>query len=328
VKFFTLARALAAVVALSLAPLPARAQATPGREVEAVKSLFNAGSYAEALARARQAMAVVNFAEAERIELLKMAGLSAFALGETAATEQLFYQLLLLNPDYVLDPFAAAPPAIRMFEEVRKKNADALNIARQQIALREERVRREAEEREREKARAEEQRRRLDALSRTQRTVVEKPFVVNFLPFGAGQFQQGRTGLGVLFASTEGALAIGSVVAFIAIEGLFKTEQITLDNRHGSPDGKFTLSVRRIPADRQVERDVWTTVKYTTAGAFYALWGVGIVDAVAHHQAEVVSEKPITLPPPTEPAAAPKAQLTPFLFPTQGGLGGGFSLNF
>lgn len=327
-KFSTLARTLAVAIALLLAPLPARAQATPGREVEAVRSLFNAGNYSEALARARQAMAVVNFAEAERIDLLKMAGLSAFALGEASAAEQLFYQLLLLNPDYVLDPFAAAPPAIRMFEDVRKKNADALNIARQQIALREERIKRETEEREREKARAEEQRRRLDALSRTQRTVVEKPFVVNFIPFGAGQFQQGRTGLGVLFATTEGALAIGSVVAFIAIEGLFKTENVLLENRLGVPEGKYTVTVRRIPAEKQVERDVWTAVKYSTAGAFYALWGVGIVDAVAHHQGEVVSEKPIILPSPAETAPAPKAQLTPFLFPTQGGLGGGFTLDF
>ena len=130
-------------------------------------------------------------AEPDRIELLKISGLSAFALADAKAAEQLFYQLLLLNPDYVLDPFGAPPPAIRMFEEVRKKNADALNLARQQIALREERTKREADERERDRARAEEQRRRLDALSRTQRTIVEKPLVVNFLPFGAGQFQPG-----------------------------------------------------------------------------------------------------------------------------------------
>lgn len=318
-------------LALFLAPPDARAQAAPTRELEAVRSLFNAGNYAEALARARQAMAVVNFAEAERVELLKMAGLSAFALGDQPATEQLFYQLLLLNPDYVLDPFAAAPPAIRTFEEVRRKNADALNLARQQLALREERLKREAEERERERVRAEEQRRRLDALSRTQRTVVEKPFVVNFLPFGAGQFQQGRTGLGVLFATTQGALAATSVVAFIAIEGLFQNQTIEKDGMLGVPDGKVTITVRRIPEARRTERDVWTAVKYASGGAFYALWGVGIVDAVVHHQAQVVTEQPIVLPPPAaEPGAkgAPSAQLTPFLFPTQGGLGGGFTLNF
>jgi hypothetical protein len=316
------------LLGLALAAAPAHAQATPARELEAVRALYNAGNYNEALTRARQAMAVVNFSEVERIELLKMAGLSAFALNDAKATEQLFYQLLLLNPDYVLDPFAAPPPAIRLFEDVRRKNADALNVARQQISLREERQKRENEDREREKARAEEQRRRLDALSRTQRTVVEKPFVVNFLPFGAGQFQQGRTGLGVLFATSEGALGATSLIAFLAIESLFETRSLVFENRLGTPD-TYTVKVRRIPAERATERDVWTAVKYASAGAFYVMWGVGIVDAIVHHQSEVVTETPILAP--TAPTAAPprtSTRMTPFLFPTQGGLGGGLTLDF
>lgn len=320
----------------------ASAQATPARELEAVKSLFNAGNYSEALGRARQAMAVVNFAEAERIELLKLAGLSAFNLGEGPAAEQFFYQLLLLNPDYVLDPFAAPPPAIRSFEEVRRKSADALNIARQQIALREERLRREAEERERQKARAEEQRRRLEALSRTQRTVTEKPFIVNFLPFGAGQFQQGRTGLGVLFATSEGALAATSIISIIAIEALYETHTVLYENRLGSADGKYSETVRKIPAARQTEAEVWNGLKLGSFIAFYVVWAAGIVDAVLHHQAQIITEKPLTEPAPPASSdgpgeglkvgarlAAPRPiTLSPFLFPTQGGLGGGFTLDF
>lgn len=333
-------RALPWLCALLLAALTpaARAQTTPARELEAVRSLFNAGSYAEAVARARQAMAVVNFVEADRVELLKMAGLSAFALGDGPGAEQLFYQLLLLNPDYVLDPFAAPPPAIRAFEEVRKKNADALNLARQQIALRDERLKREAEERDRQKALAEEQRRRLDALSRTQRTVTEKPFVVNFLPFGAGQFQQERIGLGVLFATSEGLLAAASVVGFIAIETLFEKKTLTFDNILGTPDGKYTVTVRVIPAERQVERDVWGAVKLSTAIGFYAVWAIGIFDAVIRHQPQIVTEQPIALPSdkgaPDDAATGrrPRAdlapRLSPLLFPTPGGLGGGFTLEF
>jgi hypothetical protein len=164
--------------------------------------------------------------------------------------------------------------------------------------------------------------------------------VVNFLPFGAGQFQQGRTPLGVLFATTEGAMGATSVVAFLAIESLFKTEQLDFDNRLGVPDGKYAVTVRRIPIERQTERDVWTAVKYSTAAAFYLAWGIGIVDAIVHHQSQVVSEQQILAPPQSIPDEgpgtpgprtgknAPRARFSPFLFPTPGGLGGGLTLDF
>jgi len=101
--------------------------------------------------------------------------LAAFNLGSRDAADRHFLQLLQLNPDYVLDPFAVPPPAIKLFEEVKKKHADSLALIRQQIALREEQQRREAAETERRKALEEAERRRLEELTRNvQVKVIEK----------------------------------------------------------------------------------------------------------------------------------------------------------
>ncbi|MBK7863275.1 MAG: hypothetical protein IPJ65_32655 [Archangiaceae bacterium] len=197
-----------AVVLASGAPRPPRADRAGPRARDGA-AIFNAGNYQPALARARDAMGLSNFTEAQRVELHKYAGLSAFNLGDAPAAEQHFLQLLRLNPDYVLDPFAVPPPAIKLFEEVKKKNADALNMIRQQIAIREEQARRDAAEAERRKKREDDERKRLDELSRNvQVKVIEKRSLLpNFAPFGVGQFPQNRTEWGVVFAVTEAVLA-------------------------------------------------------------------------------------------------------------------------
>jgi tetratricopeptide (TPR) repeat protein len=313
-----------------LLSITAMAQAVvPDRELEIVRQNFNVGNYREALTRARNAMEVSNFNEGQRVELHKYAGLSAFNLGEAPAAEKHFYSLLQLNPDYVLDPFAYPPPAIRMFEDVKRKNSDSLNLIRQQIALREEQLRREAAEREKARVLAEEARRRLEQQAQevTVRTVEKRSLLVNFVPFGAGQFQQGRTGLGVLFASLEGVLGLMNIVSYIVIDRMFVNVTYDFDNRIYPDDGKFSVTVRRIPPELKNSRDAWGIVKAASGVGFYSLWAIGSAEALWRHKDEVTTTEKRKLdapapPPPKDPA--PKV----FLFPTSGGLGAGVSLNF
>jgi hypothetical protein len=63
-------------------------------------------------------------------------------------------------------------------------------------------------------------------------------------------------------------------------------------------------------------------VKYATGIAFYAAWATGAVEALFHHQAQVVIETQEKAAPPP----APSARLD--LYPTSGGLGAGFTLAF
>lgn len=320
------ARALCLV--LALAPAFALAQAVPERELEVSRSLYDAGKYAEALARVSNAMRGTNFTDAQRIELLKLGGLSAFNLGDLNAAKAQFLQMLQLNPDYVLDPFAVAPPAIRLFEQVKKDNAAQLDLVRQQIALRAEQEKRAQAERERLLKEEEERRRRMEALTQqvTVRNVREQSMVVNFIPFGAGQFQQGRTGWGVAFAVSEGVLAVVSIISYFALEALFEPVTYTWNDRlTADGTGVYSVTVRRIPPTRQTEADVWRALKLSTGIGFYALWALGIGDALWHHQPTVVTETQELAPPPA-PAPAPGARLR--LFPLSGGLGAGVQIGF
>ena len=309
--------------------------ASADREVDVVRATFEVGNYREALKRGREAMASQNFSEAQRIELNKYAGLAAFILGDTAGAEEHLYHLLQLNPDYVLDPFAFPPPAIKFFEDLRKKNADALNLVRQKISLREEQLRREAVERERARVAAEEQRRRIEQLAAqmTVKTVEKRSLALNFVPFGAGQFQQGRNGMGVTLAVVEGALGATSIIAWAVIESMIETKRYTFNS--ADPDHRtVTLIQTGIPANRIPERDAWRIVKYASGAAFYTAYGYGVVDALYHHEDQVVTTTTAPVPPPTpmvkppSPDERPRTDARPFLFPTSGGVGAGVKLTF
>jgi hypothetical protein len=307
---------------LLLLTTSARGQVVPERELEIIRALYDAGDYAEAARRANETLGLANFTDVQRVKLHEVAALSAFNLGDTKAAQASFLQLLRLNPDYILDPFAVPPPAIKLFDQVRRDNADTLNVVRQQIALRLEREKRELAEKERLAREQEERRRRVEELTTTVtvRTVERRSLLVNLLPFGTGQFVQGRVGWGVAFAVSEGLMAVLSIVSFFAIESLFEDVRVTLTDRV-TP---VTFVVRQIPASRTTERNVWSALKYGTGIAFYTLWALGAGEALWHHQDEIVTER-------KEPAgpkspAGPTAHLR--LFPTAGGLGAGVAVTF
>ena len=309
-----------------LCALPALAQVVPEREVEIIEALYEAGKYADAAHRANESLSLANFSDPQRVRLHEISALSAFNLSDVKGAQTAFLQLLRINPDYILDPFAVPPTAIKVFEQVRKENADALNLVRQQIAIRIDQDKRAAAERERLRLEQEERRRKSEFLTNeiTIRTIERRSMLVNFLPFGAGQFQQDRAGWGAAFAVSEGLMAVLSIVSFFAIEALFKDETFTWTDRlTADGSGIFTQTVRWIPPERHAQRDVWTALKYGTGIAFYALWAVGAGDAVWHHQDKTITE---TQEPRVPSAKVPTARLK--IYPTPGGLGAGVTIGF
>ena len=312
----------------ALLSMSALAQVVPDREVQIIQSLYDTGKYAEAARRANESLSLANFSDGQRIKLHEIAALSSFNLGDTKAAAASFLSLLKINPDYILDPFAVPPPAIRAFEQVRRDNADQLNLVRQQIALRLDQEKRAAAERERLAKEQEERLRRQNLFNGKviERTVEKRSMVVNLLPFGAGQFQQGRVGAGAAFAVSEGVLAIMSIVSFFAIEALFQDVPLSISGLlrptglEGTP---FPITVRQIPPERRTERDVWTGIKYGTGIAFYALWAIGSAEAMWNHQSEVVTEREVPVAP---VETKPSARLR--IYPTPGGLGAGVTIGF
>ncbi len=301
-------RALAVVWLLSASM--GLAQTSPEREVALAKALFDAGKYQECLTRVREVVAVTNFTDAQRIELHQLSGLSAFNLDLVPEAKQSFLALLRLNPDYVLDPFVAPPSAIRLLESVRKEAADELTLVRQLLQVRAEQQRREEEAR---------RRAELERANRRVITVERRPMWMNFLPFGAGQFLQDRPSWGVAFAAAEALFGIASVVAYWAIEGLKVTTVETIEERLVD-GGTFRRTLRGIPPSAEGARDSWRVVKWSTGGAFYLAYVLGVVDAVVRHEGDRVTER-------QEPPEPPPVKLNLLPLPG-GGLFAGASLAF
>jgi hypothetical protein len=287
----------------------ALAQGSPDREVELVKAVFDASKYSETITLVRKALSVTNFTDAQRIELHRMAGLSSFNLGDPASAKESFLSLLRLNPDYVLDPFVAPPPALRLFEAVKKESADELGLVRQLMQVRAEQERRAAEERKKQEQ---------ERATRRLVTIERRPMWVNFLPFGVGQFLQDRTELGVTFAVGEGLFAITSIVAYWAIEAL-KTTITDIVPDTLTTTGAFPLERRGIPVSAQAQRDTWRIVKWASGSAFYLAYAVGVVHAVVHHTGDRIKETK------EQPQALrPRFEITPF----PGGITANMTLSF
>ena len=352
--------ALASVGGTAAHAQETRGAVSPDPDLDRIRAAYEYGRYADVLARAQERMDRGGLPREALIELHKYAGLSAFNLGNRPEAERHIAALLRLDPDYALDPFAVPPPAVAAFEQVRKDLAPQLELIRQQLRLDEERMRREAEARELARRTEEERRRRLEEMSRrvTVRTIRQQSFLVNFVPFGAGQFQQGRPVAGWVLASAEGVLALTSIVAYLAYDGILQQQSIVID----TVTGPTTLTRVGIPPARANEARAWRVVKYASAGAFYTVYGYGVVDALYHHEGEPVSESFIQLPPAPERPSRPEPDAPPatapgplperapvpatspergagasgsrapapraVLFPTPGGFGAGLTLQF
>ncbi len=323
--------ALLVVVLLAL-PHVARAQSVDP-EVRSINDDFRYGKYAAVLTRVKERINRGQLSEEELVELHSAAGLSAHYLGRTADAEQHLTSLLRINPDYSLDPFVIPGSAVNFFERIRKEMTPELNVIRQKKQLEAEYRRREREDQERARRAAEEQRRRIEDLSQriTLRTVERRSFVVNFLPFGAGQFQQGRNNIGLALAVTEGATAAVSVVAYAAIALLADNVKRVLPG-FDTPDGNATFTETGILKQYQGQLLAWRATKYISAGLFYLLYGLGVADALFHHEDEVITttviDAPPTAPQPKPSGLAPQNTLRPDLYALPGGAGAGFTFQF
>jgi len=281
-----------ALVALAMLcwsnPVAGQSSSSSEPQVARVRTDFAYGDYAAALKGATERIDRGNLAEADLVELHKYAGLSAFYLRQRPESERHLWALLQLDPDYSLDPFVVPPQAIAFFEGIRKEHAAQLEPIREERRRRAERLK-EAEERERARAEAELQRRQLEELARQANLPRgrQQSFVLNFVPFGAGQFQQGRTTMGIIFAASEAVFALTSIGAYLAYNSLIRTDKITVDERL-TPDTTYTFTLRGIRPENQHEATVWQNVKYASGGAFWVTYAVGVIDALIHHKPEIV----------------------------------------
>jgi hypothetical protein len=245
--------------------------AAPPPELKRAKDRFEFGAYADAAGTLRHLLGAgaQGLSESEAIDAYRMLGIAEYQLGDRPAARAAFVNLLSFEPDYALDTFLVPPPIVEFFDAVKKEHEPALAPLRQR--------RRELREQQR---LADEAKRRLLAEEHARTgppsrivRVEQRVYLFNWLPLGAGQFQNGERAKGTAIAA--GQLVLGLVnVASIVVHN-----QIADDRTRTCISGQPGCS--RPPysdSDRTLLGRI-EAVKYVSAGLFWALYGYGVWDA-------------------------------------------------
>jgi hypothetical protein len=250
-------------------------------ELKRAKDRFEFGAWADCAGTLRPFLArEPALADEDAVEAWKLLGISEYHLGDKGSARTAFVNLLSFDPDYALDPFLVPPPIVEFFDKVKKDHEPELAPLRERKrALKEQQ--RLADEAKR-RLLAEEQARNGPPTKVIR--VEERVYALNWLPFGVGQYQNGERSKGTLFAVSELTLALVNVGAIVAFNQI-------ADN----PSRSCTSSEPNCAQPPYTDSDRATlnrleTVKYVSAGLFWAVYGIGVWDAHKHFVPMVETE--------------------------------------
>lgn len=281
---------------IAVAAMPGSAVASPSQDLERLRQAFREHDYQSARVLATYLL-YPDEKLAQPIDLVEahvILGACNFETGHRAEAKVEFEKALQIQPEKTLTDMLFTEGVIRLFDET-KADIDA-------------RARRDAELR-----KIADERERIRKYRESLVVVERRSFFVNFVPFGAGQFQNKQPGRGVLFAASQGVAAGISVGIFVYLAG------------------KYGIVANVPPSDgpgvHQLEQ-----VEIGAGVAFWALYTWGVVDSLLHYKPRVQIEGDDSLLPPlTEPPDAKKPRpktslrdrlhLAPMLTPHGGGIG-------
>lgn len=298
-------RAVAVVIAVFFAGFASFAQADVRADFEAGRSHFGNGRYDKAVevfsAMLAQPLDSRSPEARKHREILQAArplhAASLVALGRIEEADRTIYDQLRDDPFYEPPAGQLPEPVVRRFIEVAAKHAVELDALRQRILLeRQDAVLREQRERDRQQT-----------LSGhvVEVEVVEvsrRSRLLAMVPFGVGQFQNGRNSLGTFFAVTE---ALGATAAF---------GSLVVSQHFAAADCRLEDCVAAMKGFEAARAANWISASLTGA-----LMIAGVVEA----QVSLVPEARSTFRRP-----APRASLTPWASPLTGGALFGLSANY
>lgn len=286
------------IALISLALMVATASATPQEELDAAKAAYRKGQYQKALPLFNALL----YPPPPRIggelaEIYLALGVCRFETGDVVGATREFEQALALNPNSRIDPMIVSDPnVIRAFDDTKLAIKQRLDD--------------------------ESERKRKADLAKLRASLIgfeQHSFMLNFAPFGIGQFQNHHTGKGIFFATTQGLALLCSVSIWTY-----------LVNRYG------------IRSDRVAQAD-GPTVRFLqqleigSGIAFFGLWIYSAVDSLRNYSPQTraaIDDR--LLPPelrdpdawaPRKPTASPKPEtsylrrLTPVWVPGGAGIG-------
>ncbi len=250
-------------------------------ELKRAKDRFEFGAYSEAAGTLRQMLAASpQLTDAEAVDAYRMLGIAEYQLGDRPAARAAFVNLLSFDPDFALDPFLVPPPIVEFFDAVKKEHEPALAPLRER--------RQELREQQR---MAEEAKRRL--LSEEQLRagppgkvvrVQDRIYLFNWLPLGAGQFQNGDRAKGAAIAAGQLVLGIVNIGAIVFHNQIANDRTRTcISGQAGCSRPPYSDSDRRLLS--QID-----AVKYVSAALFWGVYGYGVWDAHRHYVPRVETE--------------------------------------
>lgn len=203
---------VALAVAVALATAASSARADPDTDLEKAHDAYVARNYPDAESRLQILLDPKTgvLRDPEKVAEARMyLAASLLAEGKKADAGQTFDKLILDKPDYEPDPLRVEPNAISEFRNAQSR------LREQIAALQAAKVKAQQEE----KAKAEAARlkealriKMLMQLAGEETVVQENSRWKALIPFGVGQFQNGQTGLGWMFAVSEAVFAAGSLL--------------------------------------------------------------------------------------------------------------------
>ncbi len=288
-------------------------------EFDRGKTAFGRGEYVRAIAILRPLLYPDTRLDSEGdvIQAHRMLGVANLFENRPDDAKREFRKLLELRPDYRFDPMLDPPRVVEFFNGVLKEEETEI------AAL-------EAARKKRDAALAARRQREVDerCAAQTQTfTYVKHSYAINFIPFGAGQFQNGQRQKGWAFLGVEAALGAISLGAFAANFSLYGVshQRRCLDP---PPDttGVSHTCMNIDQSEAALSRDL-VRVQVISGGLFFAAAAWGVIDAIRNFHGSVLSEtEPSHAGAGTSPKAGARPRIDPL--PVAGGSGLGIEWSF
>jgi tetratricopeptide (TPR) repeat protein len=252
-------RAVQCIAAALLFLLPLAASASPSKEFDDARAVFRTGRYRDAIPKLTGLLYPQSrlSESSELAEAHLLLGVAYFETGNRDAADREIEAALALDPTLEINTATFSRGAVTFFEKKRG----------------------ELERKEREEAARLERSRRQQLKKRfMERAIVleKRNYLINFVPFGAGQFQNGERGKAIFFAVTEGSLGAVSL-------GLFAYQVLRYPDGHvptGEVDSTRNLQIAQI----------------TSGALFFGFMAWGVIDSLSHFEHTVRRElDPATL---------------------------------
>ena len=274
-----------APVALFLVLTFAAPSSSPSAEFARGKTAFQRAEYGRAIELLRPLLypEVRLASEGEMVQTHRMLGVAHLFQRQNDLAAEEFRKLLQLRPDFRMDALIDSPMVVDFFNTVLEQQAAELAEL--------ENKRREAD------ARA--QKRRIGDGPCPEPGIIERRTirhsrVVSFLPFGAGQFQNGHRSKGWGFFSAQvalGAISLGAMTTNFALYGVRPTLRCeaasNLTVREGNCPPGFALSGDR---DRS---QMLLRVQLISGALFFATAIWGVTDAILNFEPEVIVDRKV-----------------------------------